>query len=86
MGTLLRSCVKVSEAIQLPFWAVRGVGHVMYRKNVALQCGCSVPTAERLQSSAVGVEVLVAHTADECILCVRGGDVALPKLLWDFLL
>jgi len=34
----------------------------------------------------VGIAQLVAHAEDECILYVRGGDAALPKLLWDFLL
>ena len=28
----------------------------------------------------------LSHVADESILCVKGGDAALPKLLWDFLL
>ena len=57
----------------------------MYRKNVALWCGCSIPMGELLDSSAVGSAQL-KHTADESILCVRDGNVALPKLLWDFLL
>ena len=39
-----------------------------------------------LLSSTVGIAQLVAHSADESILCVRGGDSTLPKLLWDFLL
>jgi len=29
---------------------------------------------------------LVAHAAGEFIFCVRDGNAALPKLLWDFLL
>jgi len=33
----------------------------------------------------VGIAQLLAHASDDSILCVRGGDVALPKLLWDFL-
>jgi len=45
-----------------------------------------VPTAEWLNSSAVGIAQLVVHAADESILYVRGSDVALSKLLWDFLL
>jgi len=27
----------------------------------------------------------IAHAADESILCMRGSDMAFPKLLWDFL-
>ena len=33
----------------------------------------------------MGIAQLVADTADESLLCMRGGDMALPKLLWDFL-
>jgi len=44
-----------------------------------------MPAADRLDSSAVGIAQLVAHAADKSILCMRGGDKALPKLLWDFL-
>ena len=47
----------------------------MYRTNVALQCGSSVPTAEWLDSSVVGIAQLVAHKAGKCILCHEGGDV-----------
>ena len=53
---------------------------------VALHCGCSVPAAELLDSSRVGIARLVLHTAEESILCMRGDDAALPKVLWDFLL
>ena len=51
-------------------------------------CGCSVPAAdwaEWLDSSAIVIAQLV-HAASESISAVRGGDMALPKLLWDFLL
>jgi len=41
-------------------------------------CGCSVPAAEWLDSSAVGIAQL-AHTAGESILCREDGDAALPK-------
>jgi len=34
----------------------------------------------------VGIAQLVAHAAGESILCVRGGDAAVPKLLCDFVL
>jgi len=34
----------------------------------------------------VGIAQLIALTADESILCMRRNDVALLKLLWDFLL
>ena len=53
-----------------------------------LRCGCRpkyVPAAEQLDSSAVGIVQLVAHAAGESILCVRGGNAALHKLLLDFL-
>ena len=33
----------------------------------------------------MGIAQLVAHAADESILCVRGGDAAVPRLLWDLL-
>jgi len=33
----------------------------------------------------VHIAQLAAHAADKSILCVRGGDAALPKLHWDFL-
>jgi len=33
----------------------------------------------------VRIAQLVAHAAEEFILCVRGGDAALPKLLLGFL-
>ena len=33
--------------------------NVMYRKNVALHCGCSVPTAECLDSSTMSIAQLV---------------------------
>jgi len=32
----------------------RNVSNVMYGTHVTLRCGCSVPTAEWLDSSAVG--------------------------------
>jgi len=34
----------------------------------------------------VGIAQLVAHAADESILCVRDGNAAVTKLLWGFLL
>jgi len=55
-----------------------------YSKNVALWCGCSLPTAEWVDLSTVGIAQPVAHAANNSILCMRG-DAALPKLLWDFL-
>jgi len=50
----------------------------MYRKNVALRCRCRIPTPD---SSAVGIAQLVAHTANESILCVKGGNAALTNFL-----
>ena len=46
-----------------------GIGqcNVTYRKNVALRCGCSVPMAEWLDLSAVGI-AQIAHAAGESIL------------------
>ena len=49
---------------------------------MALQCGCSIPAAERLDSSAEGTAQLVAHEAGKSILYVKGGYAALHKLLW----
>jgi len=43
-----------------------------YRMHVALWCGCCIPTAEWLDSSAVGIVQLVAHEAGESILCLQG--------------
>jgi len=31
---------------------------------------------------AIGIEA-TQYAADESILCMRGGDAALPKLIWD---
>jgi len=42
---------------------------------VALSCGCSIPMAERLDSSPVGIAQLVAHEAASPFLAVRGSDV-----------
>jgi len=36
--------------------------NVTYGIHAAMQCGCSVPAAEWLESSAVGFVHLVAHT------------------------
>jgi len=49
---------------------------------LSLQCGCVIPAAERLDSSAVGIVQLVAHEVGESIVCVRGGYTAIHKLLW----
>ena len=48
-------------------------------------CAYGVPAAEWLDSSAVGIAQL-AHATGESIDCRKGGDAALPKLLWGFLL
>jgi len=45
-----------------------GQCNVTYRMHVALHCGCCIPTAECLDSFAVGIARL-AHTAGESILC-----------------
>jgi len=42
-----------------------------FMKNLALQCGCSVPVAEWLDSSTVGIAQL-AHAVNESILCHEG--------------
>jgi len=44
-------------------------------------CGCSVPAAEWLDSSAMGIAQLV-HTAASLFTAVRDGDAVLPKWLW----
>jgi len=48
-----------------------GIGqrNVTYKKHAALRCECSVPAAELLDSSAVGIAQIVAHAAGESILC-----------------
>jgi len=43
-------------------------------------CGVDVAYPQ-LDSSTVSIAQLVAHTADESILCVSGGDASLHKLL-----
>jgi len=42
---------------------------VMYRMDVALWGECSIPTAEGLDLSAVGMVQLAAHKVSKCILC-----------------
>jgi len=42
-------------------------------------------TKVKFTGSSVAIAQL-AHTADESILCVKGDDTAVPKLVWDFLL
>jgi len=56
--------------------------NVTYRKHVALHCGCSIPMAEWLDSSALGIAQLVAHEVDEYILCMMSSCAAVHKLLW----
>jgi len=41
----------------------------MYRTLVALPRGCSIPVAELLYLSAVGIAQLVAHEAGKSNLC-----------------
>ena len=41
----------------------------MYRMHVALPFGCSVPMAELLYLSAVGIAQLVAHETGKSNLC-----------------
>jgi len=53
--------------------------YLSYR--VSVWCGCCIPSAEWLHSSAVGIAQL-AHAVDECILCHEGWRCGLPKLLW----
>ena len=48
-----------------------GAAQCRSMEKVALWCGCSVPAAEWLDSSAVGCAQL-AHAADESILCRYG--------------
>ena len=63
-------------------WLIDWIGqrNVTYRKNVALRCGRSIPTAEWLDSSALQTGLvcmqwalhIVAHAAGKCILCREG--------------
>jgi len=50
----------------------------------SMQCGCSILAAEWLDSSAVGIAQIIAHTAIESILCrVREEwQWVLPRWLW----
>jgi len=60
----------------MPFGMVSGVGRGM---------GILDGSGDRRRRGAV-LGVNVGHPiATNGILCVRGGDAALPKLLWDFL-
>ena len=67
-------------------WGWVGQCNVTYRDNVALiRCGCSIPAAERWTRLQWALHS--QHTQDASpSFAVRCGDVALPKLLWDFLL
>jgi len=47
--------------------------------HVALQCECSVPAAEWLDSTVVGIAHLVSHKAGECILCREGSEALFPN-------
>jgi len=69
------------------FWGGIGQHNVglTYRENVALWCECGIPAAEWLDSSTVAIAQL-ANTADESILCMRGGDAALPNYFGQDLL
>jgi len=61
----------------MPFRMVSGVGRGMG----VLDGG------ENRQREGIVLGVNVGHPiVTNVILCVRGGDVALPKLVWDFLL
>jgi len=39
----------------------------------------------RREGAVLGGESLGLFTVTNGIVCMRGGDVAVPKLLWDFL-
>jgi len=57
----LKVWVKIPQQVGANVFGRIGQRNVMYRKNVALQCGCSIPAAEGLDSYAVGIAQL-AHT------------------------
>jgi len=61
----------------MPFGVVSGVG----RRMGVLDGG-----GNRQREVAVLWINVGYHILTNGILCVRGGDAALPKLLWDFLL
>jgi len=67
----------------LAFWGPWGPGASKEQSTRGLISHC---TSGRLLNPPLGIAQLVAQAAGESILCVRGDDVALSKLLWDFLL
>jgi len=54
------------------------VTNVTYLTHVALPCGCSVPVAELLYLSAMGIAQLVAHEAGKSNLC-ESSDALFPN-------
>ena len=54
------------------------------RENVALWCGCGIPPAEWLDSSAVGI-VQLEHAAGESILCSEGWQRSCYQITLGFL-
>ena len=70
-------CGKTVDWIRMPFGVVSGVGRGMGVLDVGGDRG------RRRGSFGVNVGYPIVT---KVILCVRGGDVAFPKSLWDFLL
>ena len=69
-------CDKTADWIWMPFGVVSGIG-----RGIGVLDG----SGDRRREGAVLV-VNVGHPiVTNEILCVRGGDAALPRLLWDFL-
>jgi len=66
----MQKCNSVSDALaSSQQQAVTWGESVMYRMHVALPFGCSVPMAELLYLSAVGIAQLVAHETGKSNLC-----------------
>jgi len=70
-------CGKTADWIRMPFGLVSGVGRGM---------GVLDGGGYRRREGAV-LDINVGRPIEtNGILCVRSGDAALPKLLWDFML
>jgi len=77
----------LTEGVKSPNGKEQFFGGGIGQHNVGLtyrrtwHCGVDVAYPRLSGPSEVGIAQLVAHAADESILCVWGGNVAVPKLL-----
>jgi len=70
-------CDKTAEWIQMSLRMVVGVGLGIGVLNFG--------SNHRREGAVLGVESLGLSIVTNGLVCLRGGDAALPKLLWDFL-